>query len=218
MSSILRRIGLYEPLRSLNRNFRRGKALRVLDRAEVRNWRSAGRPVPIPAAMKRECIREYARKWNLKVLVETGTFEGDTCFALRSVFREIHSIEHCKELYERAAHALGHLKHVHLHFGPSEALLPKISVSVDLPTLYWLDAHYCFGPEPKGESHTPIMAELMCLLAMPPACNVILIDDARLFDGNKGYPKIGEIQELVEVARPSATLSILNDIIRICPV
>jgi hypothetical protein len=47
--------------------------------------------------------------------------------------------------------------------------------------------------------------------------HVILIDDARLFDGTEDYPKIEEIGELVQRKMPDWEFSVSNDVIRIHP-
>jgi hypothetical protein len=47
--------------------------------------------------------------------------------------------------------------------------------------------------------------------------HVILIDDARCFDGTHDYPTLNELQKLVALKRPDYMFSVLNDVIRIHP-
>ena len=56
------------------------------------------------------------------------------------------------------------------------------------------------------------------LLRRPPGRNMILIDDARLFDGAGEYPSLAEVRAWVERHRPGAEWSVETDIIRIFPV
>jgi len=44
--------------------------------------------------------------------------------------------------------------------------------------------------------------------------HVVLIDDARLFDGTDGYPTIAEVRAQVERERPGSALRVESDIIR----
>ena len=45
--------------------------------------------------------------------------------------------------------------------------------------------------------------------------HVILIDDARLFNGTNGYPTLGEVKEAAETTRPDFSFYVEQDIIRI---
>ena len=47
--------------------------------------------------------------------------------------------------------------------------------------------------------------------------HVILVDDARCFNGTKGYPTIDELKALITQNGPSYDLSIANDVIQIRP-
>jgi hypothetical protein len=210
----LRALALYHPLHDLRRDFR----FRSRMRKELKAWQAKGRPVPPPAVVKHRCLREYAERYGTSVLIETGTFYGDTPFALRNVFREIHSIELSPSLHELVTRELSHLQHVHLHLGDSAELLPQVVGGIAAPTLFWLDGHYCSGPSALGSKQTPIEAELAWILDRPAGSNVILIDDARFFVGTDDYPRIESLAALVSARRPQAVFLVEDDIIRIAPV
>ena len=215
---ILKSVGLYEGARTLNRNVRRHLRLRRTDQEELLAWRRSGGAMPAPAGFKREVLRKYAREWQLSLLVETGTFLGDTPFALRNEFDDIHSIELSPQMYDLARMGLGHLKNVHLYKGDSAELLPAIASTLMAPALFWLDGHHCFGKQPVTSKHTPILDEVTHLYLRPTGRNVILIDDARLFDGTNDYPTIEQLRKLTSHYRPDASFIIADDIIRIYPV
>jgi hypothetical protein len=210
----LRALGLYHPLRDA----RRDRLFAHRARAEVAAWEKAGRPVPPPPVIKHQVIRDHARRYHARTLVETGTFYGDTPFALRGLFAEMHSIELAPALHELAVREMGHLTHLHLHQGDSTSLLPRIVPSLTGPVLYWLDGHFCAGPSARSECDTPVFAELSYLLARPDGPDVILIDDARLFNGRDDYPTLDFVRDYFRLQRPAATCTVVDDIFCAAPV
>ncbi len=58
------------------------------------------------------------------------------------------------------------------------------------------------------------MAEMAALVGHPVRGHVVLIDDARLFDGTGGYPRIDELPAWVQERRPGTDVTIDGDIIR----
>lgn len=214
LSTFLRQVGLYHPLR----DWRRGQRFHRTSQAQISQWRSHGCPAPAPDYVKYGVLRDYARRHHCHTLVETGTFYGNAPFTLRYDFTSIHTIELATELYELNRAELGHLPHVQLHYGDSATVLPRLLPDLPGPTLFWLDGHFCAGPSARGEADTPISAELELLLARPPSADVILIDDARLFLGDNGYPSLAQVEALVRAQRPSASCTAELDIIRIAPV
>lgn len=210
----LHRLGLYHPLRDLRRDWR----FRQANRAAVRAWHREGCPSPPPDGIKYDCIRNYALRHRTPILIETGTFFGHALFTLRRCFRELHSIELAPELHARNQRELGHLPHIHLHLGDSTAILPRLLAGLKAPALFWLDGHWCAGPSARGAVDTPIRAELAAILARPAGRDVVLVDDARCFTGQGGYPTVDELRELFARHRPGAMFEVSNDIIRIVPV
>ncbi len=211
---LLRLLGLYHPLH----DWRRTRRFRVTSHAALALWQSRGRPMPPPDIFKYDCIRDYARRHRTSTLVETGTWFGNALFTLRNDFSEIHSIELAPELHAQASAALAHLPHIRLHLGDSAVLLPRVAQSLSTPALYWLDGHWCAGPSARTDKDTPISEELAFLLNRPPGRNVVLIDDARCFNGKNGYPTVEELRTWVAARRPDSSFTLENDIIRIVPV
>ena len=66
----------------------------------------------------------------------------------------------------------------------------------------------------RGVDETPIMAELTALVAHPVGGHVVLIDDARLFDGTGGYPTLDGLTAWVKARRSGIDVSVDGDIIR----
>ncbi len=214
LSSLLRRVGLYHPLR----DWRRSRRFHRTSQVQISQWRAQGCPAPAPDYVKYEIVRNNAQRHHCQSLVETGTFYGNAPFTLRHDFTAIHTIELAPELYALNCAELSHLPHVHIHYGDSASVLPQLLPDLPRPTLFWLDGHFCSGPSARGTTDTPISAELELLLARPPGSDVVLIDHARLFLGDNGYPSISQVESFVRARRPVAHFSVELDIIRILPV
>ena len=214
VTNCLRATGLFHPLRDARRDWR----FRRHNRRLIRDWRRNGCTPPAPDLLKYGVIRDQARRHGTRILIETGTFYGNAIFTLRHDFALIHSIELAPALHALNARELAHLPHVRLHLGDSASVLPALLLGLSEPALFWLDGHFCAGPSARAEVDTPIRRELDHLFALPVGGHVVLIDDARLFNGRDGYPDLAELRDLVRQHRPSATCEVELDIIRIAPV
>lgn len=69
--------------------------------------------------IKQKAIKEYALKYNPKILVETGTYLGAMIEAQKDTFNEIYSVEVSKELYRKARTRFRKFKHIKLYQGDS---------------------------------------------------------------------------------------------------
>lgn len=179
------------------------------------DWIRRGRPVPPPHIVKQWCVLEYGRKFNLLVLVETGTYQGEMVRTVRSDFREIYTIELSDTLYAKASQLFASFPHIHVMQGDSAKALGNVLTQVQEPCLFWLDAHYSGEGTALGDQETPLLAELDCIFDHMVRNHVILIDDARCFDGRGTYPALAEIEALVRKHRPAWVCKVQDDIIRI---
>src|ERR1051325_2291173 len=153
LDRLIRRTAAWQTLRDLRRHY------------EVWRWYRAGRPSPPPPLVKQAIVKDYARRFALRTLIETGTYRGDMVNACRETFETIVSIELDDVLFEEARRRF-----------------PK------------------YPPSPIP-SH-------------PVREHVILIDDARCFDGTHDYPTIDELRRAVLNIRPDWLFETANDIIR----
>lgn len=186
------------------------------NRIEWTAWQRRGQPVPPPHLVKQRCVLAYQRRFGLDILIETGTYQGAMIRATYSKFKAIYSIELSPELHQQAKQKFAHLHHIHLFQGDSATELGNLIQRIDLPCLFWLDAHYSGGITARGLEDTPIMAEMKHILNHPIKKHVVLIDDARCFDGSS-YPQINQLAQYVRQQRPDLSLSVQQDIIRIIP-
>lgn len=188
---------------------------RAKERELIRAWRRSGSPVPPPHLYKQKLLSRYASRYRLSTLVETGTYLGDMVFSLRKRFKTIISIELSSELCERAQQRLSDFPHVSIIQGDSSQVLPGILDGLKVPTLFWLDGHYSAGNTALGERETPVSAEMEAILNHSVAGHVVLIDDARNFDGTHDYPTLSSLRDYVHGAYPKADFSVKDDVIRI---
>lgn len=183
----------------------------------VRSWHYRGEPAPPPYAIKRQILREYARRFGLRILVETGTFYGDTSLTLRNNFKRIVSIELDRALYERAKERLKPYRQITVLQGDSGKVITGVMGEISEPVLFWLDAHYSGGITARGEVDSPIFDELDVILTHSIKNHVILIDDARVFTGKGGYPTVPQLREYLLEKRRDLEMEVRHDMIRITP-
>jgi hypothetical protein len=173
--------------------------------------------MPPPHIVKQRILKTYAHRFDLKILVETGTYYGDMVEAMRTSFDRLYSIELSRDLYEMATVRFKGIEHIELIHGDSGVALGRIVAELDQPALFWLDGHYSAGVTAKGDKDTPIYEELRHILDGHNRGHVILIDDARCFGTDPSYPRIEEIKEFIGSRWPDTEISVQHDTIRITP-
>ena len=184
-------------------------------RITVRNWNEKGNPIPVPDVIKQRTVKEYAKIFSVETFIETGTYLGDMVDAVRDTFNKIYSIELDNALYEQAKKKFSRHRKISIFHGDSSKVLPVILADISGPCLFWLDGHYSSGITAKGDLNTPIMQELNCILDHFIEEHVILIDDAREFNGYNDYPTIEELKKRIFKKYPDWKFDIKDDIIRI---
>ena len=162
------------------------------------------------ASIKQEAIITYADKY--KTLVETGTFRGDMVEACKNSFGRVISIELSEELHADAQRRFVDASNVELLLGDSSVVLPRVLDKLTEPALFWLDAHYSFAGDAKGDTITPALSEVETILSHE-LTHQILIDDARSFQTRDDYPSVEEVAELASRIRPGTTVEVQDDII-----
>lgn len=201
------RAGLFPLLRKI-----RGAAKR-----EIPRWIRAGCPSPAPHLVKMAIVKSYITGSGAKLFVETGTFTGATLDVIARIPGVVcHSIEIDPNYHERARQVLAGRDNIHLILGDSGAELAKLLERIDEPAVFWLDAHYSGGLTGRGALDTPISAELDAILAHPIKRHIVLIDDARDFQGEDGYPFLSELLAAFD-QHGEYRAEVSADIVRITP-
>jgi hypothetical protein len=177
-------------------------------------WRLSGRPVPPPPLVKQAIVKEYQRRFGIRVLVETGTFAGEMVNAMLGHFDRIYSIELDDTWYARAVERFGGRPEVTLIHGDSGARLGEVLDRLREPALFWLDAHYSGPITARGPLDSPIGQELERIAAHPVRGHVVLIDDMRDFNGSAGYPELTALVDALRAEHPRAIVEVRDDILR----
>jgi hypothetical protein len=166
--------------------------------------------------VKSRTIINYAKSKGIDVLIETGTYLGDTIWEVKDIFKEIYTIELDEFLASEAKKRFSSYSHIHVIQGDSAKVIPHILDKLSKPALFWLDAHYSGGITAKGVNDTPILSELNWILRHKNN-HIILIDDANSFIGKWGYPTIEELKQFVQKYWEECIFEIKDNIIIIYP-
>lgn len=177
-------------------------------------WRLRGRPIRSPHLLKQRTVREYAERFKLRHLVETGTYYGEMVAAMRKHFDRLDSIEYDHQLAQRAQAKFARDGHITIHEGDSQKVVPELLKSITAPTLFWLDAGYYGWAGLQGDKQR-LTIELEGILRHPVKGHVILMDDARGLNGQNGAPTVEELKRRIEAEFPDRNVEVKYDILRI---
>lgn len=204
IKQFLIRSGLWYPLNKLRSTPR------------ILQWLKLGCTGAAPHPIKMKVVGSYLKTFAIDNFIETGTYYGDTLGYIAKSGIQCTSIELSKDLYEAACARFKKCKNIKLLQGDSGQKLPEVLNEISKPVLFWLDGHYSSGITASAKIHTPISSELEAILKHPVKQHVILIDDARCFDGTNNYPYLDDLLRVIrEDGNYSAEVS--TDIIRLIP-
>jgi hypothetical protein len=160
---------------------------------------------------KQKMIIKIAQKNGIRNFIETGTYIGETVKSVLPFFDNIYTIEINRKLYMYNKKKFRKNKNVKVILGNSYKRLQEILPKIDESSIFWLDAHYSGGITSKSDEWTPIKKELKVILKFWKKNSVVLIDDARLFCGKRGYPDIQWIKSIFKDKK--VNIKIKNDVI-----
>ncbi|WP_160012578.1 hypothetical protein [Rhizobium sp. 18055] len=163
-----------------------------------------------------------------RAFVETGTYLGDTVYAMRDVFEKVYSIELSEDLYGQATERFSGDPKVKLLLGDSsEKLQEAARLSSDPAAVFWLDAHWSGGNTARAEENTPIVSELKSILSCDLEQPIMIVDDMRYFvdiaagfdvhEANYGYPLIRDLLAQVRELWPNHVPVVNGDLLFIFP-
>jgi predicted O-methyltransferase YrrM len=179
-------------------------------------WKLRGEPIRSPHLLKQRAVREYAERYGLRVLVETGTYYGEMVAAMKNRFDEIHSVEYDSRLAQRAQKKFSRWPYIHILEGDSQRVVPELLQSLQRPALFWLDAGYYGWAGLQGDKQR-LTTELEAILRHPVPGHVILMDDARGLNGQNGAPTVEQLEQRIQSEFPGRNVEVKHDILRITP-
>jgi len=184
---------------------------------KVAHWIRTGCTGNAPQPLKCMILSAYLKRYELTKFIETGTYHGNT-LAYMAQQKNVHatSIELNETYYRVAEQRFSDYANVTTLYGDSGTLMPELISQLRVPALFWLDGHYSGGETAKTNLETPISAELEAILQSTVKGHVILIDDARCFDGTHDYPHLDRLLETVRVSN-TYEIEVSVDIIRLTP-
>lgn len=184
------------------------------DSRKIKKWKLAGSPIPTPHLVKQLAIKKYKHIYGYNILVETGTFRGDMVAAQRKNFEHIYSIELSEKLWADAVARFRNFDNISIMQGDSGNVLKEIIKTLNQPAIFWLDGHYSAGETAKGEKECPIFEELDCIFLNNKFNHVLLVDDARCFNGEGDYPTIEDLTAYIKSKNNKYQLEVKDDILR----
>jgi len=179
-------------------------------------WKLRGEPIRSPHLLKQRTVRDYAQRYGLRVLVETGTYYGEMVAAMKNRFARIYSVEFDSGLAARASKKFARRPHIHILHGDSQKVVPELLQSLNEPALFWLDAGYYGWAGLQGDRQR-LTSELEAILGHSIPNHVILMDDARGLNGQNGSPTVDQLKQRIETGFPGRTVEVKYDILRITP-
>jgi len=121
------------------------------------------------------------------ILVETGTYKGDTARICSEKFEKVYTIELSEELYKYCKEKYKNIKNIEFHQGNSPEKLKEIINKIKEKYILFLDAHGSGGDttffNKYGRYGTPILEELEAVKTNPP--DIIIIDDYKDYQNIK---------------------------------
>lgn len=139
---------------------------------------------------------------------------GDMVAACVPYFKHIYTIEIDELLYKNAVLRFKGYNNITLVHGDSAEQLKRILEKMDDFVVFWLDGHYSGIGTGRGKCDCPIIDEFEAITSRLSHA-IILIDDARLFNGENSYPTIQSLRDFFERKSLSYKMKIKSDIIRL---
>src|SRR5205085_5338775 len=115
--------------------------------------------------------REFQRlveKHQVKTIIETGTYLGESTVALSLMVPTIHTVEVNQKYFDRCVW-LQEFPNIHRHLGNSPDVIDQLIPTLDQPAMFFLDSHW-------GD-HCPLWQEIDLIAKHAPDTSVIAIHD-----------------------------------------
>lgn len=113
------------------------------------------------------------KKYKIDTAIETGTFKGATTLFFAKHFKEVHTIEVSKFLYDKNLRIFSDKTNVKSYLGNSKTILPQILTTLfDRNLIFYLDAHWY--------DEWPLLEEIQIIGKTHKDCCILVIDDCKV--------------------------------------
>jgi hypothetical protein len=128
---------------------------------------------------------------NYQCFIETGTYLGDTTFALEPYFHRLYTIEISKKHYEATRMTYIGNK-INFIFGDSSVVFEGMLPNIPHKCIFFLDGHWSSGDTGRSTKDCPLDEEITHINNLYQPEGIIIIDDYRLFGLDKSSGKLDE--------------------------
>jgi hypothetical protein len=173
-------------------------------------------------SIPKDLVIKIQNKLHFDNFIETGTWEGGTCFWAAKYFSNIYTIEINEEISLATSLKEECPKNIKFLVGDSGEVLPKLIPLLEGRNFFWLDGHWCGGISGGEENPCPLLIELESISKLKDS--VIFIDDARCFlaplpppNNPEKWPLIDDIFLVLKNYFPNSFTTIIDDVIVCVP-
>ena len=123
--------------------------------------------------------------------IETGTYTGDTIFALEPHFNKLYTIEFSELYYNRTKNIYSGNK-INFILGDSSIVFESLLPNITDKCIFFLDGHWSSGDTGHSQKDCPLDEEITHINNLFINDAIIIIDDFRFFGLDKSSGKLGE--------------------------
>jgi hypothetical protein len=179
-------------------------------------------------------LNELKHNFQAKNFIETGTGRGHTTYRAQRFF-DVYTIEIDKKLAAGCKKRFYDSPRVHLYWGSSIDILPRLLSGIEGKAIFWLDGHNSPGMN-SSDTNTPLLRELSIIKESGIHDAVILVDDIRcslwstrnwqelvrrhgpqaqsLYDMiGSGWPSLSDIINALRAINPNYAITLAGDIL-----
>jgi hypothetical protein len=149
-------------------------------------------------------LQDDYTKYN--TFIETGTFIGETIFALESYFDKLYTIEFAYLYYSNAKNRYNGNK-INFLLGDSSIVFTTLLPTIKDKSIFFLDGHWSSGNTGRSAKDCPLIEEITQINLLFKNEAIIIIDDVRLFGKS---PKTGLNEDWSEINK-----EVLLDILKL---